>query len=67
MLAVAEEGGLLNAPDVYMEKLAVGPGYPEGIIDLNKTPGENVCAVAKANGVDPSDIIVCVLDRPRHA
>jgi fructose-1,6-bisphosphatase II / sedoheptulose-1,7-bisphosphatase len=49
-----------------MEKLAVGPGYPEGIIDLNKTPTENVTAVAKAKGVAPADIIVCVLDRPRH-
>ena len=67
VLAVAEEGNLLNAPDVYMEKLAVGPGYPEGIIDLNKSPSENVRAVAAAKGVDPGDIIVCVLDRPRHA
>lgn len=66
VLAIAEQGGLLNAPDVYMDKLAVGPGYPEGIIDLNKTPTENVEAVAKAKGVQPSDIIVCVLDRPRH-
>ncbi|HOB13491.1 MAG TPA: class II fructose-bisphosphatase [Novosphingobium sp.] len=67
VLAVAEEGNLLNAPDVYMDKLAVGPGYPEGIIDLAKSATENVKAVAAAKGVDPSDIIVCVLDRPRHA
>ncbi|HET9629764.1 MAG TPA: class II fructose-bisphosphatase [Novosphingobium sp.] len=67
VLAVAEEGGLLNAPDVYMDKLAVGPGYPEGIISLAKSPSENVRAVAAAKGVDPSDIMVCVLDRPRHA
>lgn len=67
VLAVAEEGGLLNAPDVYMDKLAVGPGYPEGIIDLDKTPSENVRAVAAAKGVQPGDIIVCVLDRPRHS
>jgi fructose-1,6-bisphosphatase II / sedoheptulose-1,7-bisphosphatase len=67
VLAIAEEGGLLNAPDVYMEKLAVGPGFPEGVIDLNRSPSENVRAVAAAKGVDPSDIIVCVLDRPRHA
>jgi len=66
VLAISEEGGLLNAPDVYMDKLAVGPGYPEGIIDLNKSVKENVEAVAKAKGVKPSDIIVCVLDRPRH-
>ncbi len=67
VLAAAEEGCLLNAPDVYMDKLAVGPGYPEDVIDLAKTPTENVEAVAKAKGVAPSDIIVCVLDRPRHA
>jgi len=66
VLAAAEEGCLLNAPDVYMEKLAVGPGYPPDVIDLNKTPTENVEAVAKAKGVKPADIIVCVLDRPRH-
>ena len=67
VLAAAAEGCLLNAPDVYMDKLAVGPGYPEGIIDLAKTPTENVQAVAKAKGVAASDIIVCVLDRPRHS
>jgi len=66
VLAIAEEGGLLNAPDVYMEKLAIGPGYPEGTIDLAKSPTENIRAVAAAKGVDPSEIIVCVLDRPRH-
>ena len=67
VLAAAGEGDLLNAPDVYMDKLAVGPGYPDGIIDLAKSPTENVKAVAKAKGVAPGDIIVCVLDRPRHA
>ena len=67
VLAIAEEGCLLNAPDVYMEKLAVGPGYPDGVIDLDKSPRENVEAVARAKGVEPGDIIVCVLDRPRHA
>ncbi|MBC2664684.1 class II fructose-bisphosphatase [Novosphingobium flavum] len=67
VLAVAEEGNLLNAPDVYMDKLAVGPGYPEGVISLAKSPTENVKAVAAAKGVAPADIIVCVLDRPRHA
>jgi fructose-1,6-bisphosphatase II / sedoheptulose-1,7-bisphosphatase len=67
VLAIAEEGGLLNAPDVYMDKLAVGPGYPAGIIDLAKSPTENVKAVAAAKGVAPEDIVVCVLDRPRHA
>ncbi|MBX9642948.1 MAG: class II fructose-bisphosphatase [Novosphingobium sp.] len=67
VLAVAEEGNLLNAPDVYMDKLAVGPGYAEGIIDLAKSPTDNVKAVAAAKGVEPGEIIVCVLDRPRHA
>ncbi|KQN25242.1 fructose 1,6-bisphosphatase [Sphingomonas sp. Leaf33] len=66
VLAIAEEGQLLNAPDVYMEKLAVGPGYPAGIIDLAKSPTENVRAVAAAKGVGPNEITVCVLDRPRH-
>lgn len=66
VLAVAEEGGLLNAPDVYMDKIAVGPGYPDGVIDLAKSPSENIRAVAAAKGVEPSEIIVCVLDRPRH-
>jgi fructose-1,6-bisphosphatase II / sedoheptulose-1,7-bisphosphatase len=66
VLAVAEEGGLLNAPDVYMDKIAVGPGYPQGVIDLAKSPTENVRALAAAKGVEPKDIIACVLDRPRH-
>ena len=66
VLACAEEGNLLNAPDVYMDKLAVGPGYPEGIISLDKTPTENVIAVAAAKGVQPNELMVCVLDRPRH-
>jgi fructose-1,6-bisphosphatase II / sedoheptulose-1,7-bisphosphatase len=66
VLAIAEEGELLNAPDVYMEKLAIGPGYPEGTIDLAKSPTENIHAIAKAKGVEPHEIIACVLDRPRH-
>lgn len=66
VLAVAEHGNLLNAPDVYMDKLACGPGYPPGVIDLAKSPSENVRAVAMAKGVQPDEIIVCVLDRPRH-
>ena len=66
VLAIAEEGCLLNAPDVYMDKIAVGPGYPKDIIDLDKTPTENVKAIAKAKGVKPRDIVACVLDRPRH-
>ena len=66
VLAAAEHGNLLNAPDVYMDKLAVGPGYPDGIIDLNKSPADNVRAVAAAKGVPVDEIIACVLDRPRH-
>jgi fructose-1,6-bisphosphatase II / sedoheptulose-1,7-bisphosphatase len=66
VLAISEEGGLLNAPDVYMDKLAVGPGYPDGIIDMKKSVEENVRAVATHKGVEPREIIVCVLDRPRH-
>ena len=67
VLAAAKQGDLLNAPDTYMDKLAVGPGYPEGVIDLAKSPSDNVRAVAEAKGVEPSEIIVCVLDRPRHS
>ncbi|MDB5671384.1 MAG: glpX [Alphaproteobacteria bacterium] len=67
VLAIAEKGCLLNAPDVYMEKLAIGPGYPEDTISLDRTPSENVRSIARAKGVEPSEIIACVLDRPRHA
>ena len=66
VLAMAELGGLLNAPDVYMDKIAVGPGYPEGIIDLDRSPSENVRALAAAKGCSAGEIIACVLDRPRH-
>ena len=66
VLAIAEEGGLLNAPDTYMDKIAVGPGYPDGVIDLRKSATENVKSVAAAKGVAPGDLIICVLDRPRH-
>ncbi len=66
VLAAAEEGCLLNAPDTYMDKIAVGPGYPDDVIDLAKSPSDNVRSVAAAKGVNPEDIIVCVLDRPRH-
>ena len=66
VLAIAEESCLLHAPDVYMEKLAIGPGYAEGTIDLARSPAENVRALAAAKGVAPDEIIACVLDRPRH-
>ncbi|MFL6734398.1 MAG: class II fructose-bisphosphatase [Sphingomicrobium sp.] len=66
VLAIAEEGGLLNAPDTYMQKIAIGPGYPEGTVDLSRSPSANVRSLAEAKGVDPREIIVCALDRPRH-
>src|SRR5579872_7477411 len=67
VMAWAPAGTMLNAPDTYMDKIACGPGFPEGVIDLDKTAADNVRALAKAKGVDPSHINVCVLDRPRHA
>ncbi len=67
VLAIAPRGGLLHAPDTYMDKLAVGPGYAEGLVDLDATPAENVAALAKAKGVPVAEITACVLDRPRHA
>jgi fructose-1,6-bisphosphatase II / sedoheptulose-1,7-bisphosphatase len=67
VMAWAPKGTLLNAPDTYMDKIACGPGFAEGIIDLDATPAANVEALAKAKGVKPSELTVCVLDRPRHA
>jgi fructose-1,6-bisphosphatase II / sedoheptulose-1,7-bisphosphatase len=67
VLAISERGGLLNAPDMYMNKIAIGPGYPEGIIDLDAPPGDTLNAMAKSRGVSISDITACILDRPRHA
>jgi fructose-1,6-bisphosphatase II / sedoheptulose-1,7-bisphosphatase len=67
VMAWAPAGTMLNAPDTYMDKIACGPGYEEGVIDLDKSPADNVRALAKAKGVAPSEITVCVLDRPRHA
>jgi fructose-1,6-bisphosphatase II / sedoheptulose-1,7-bisphosphatase len=67
VMAWAPAGTLLNAPDTYMDKIACGPGLPAGVIDLTKTPAENVEAIAKAKGVGASEVTVCVLDRPRHA
>jgi fructose-1,6-bisphosphatase II / sedoheptulose-1,7-bisphosphatase len=66
VVALAPEGGLLHAPDMYMEKLAIGPGYPAGIVDLDLSPAENVQRLAKAKGVPVSAIRACLLDRPRH-
>jgi fructose-1,6-bisphosphatase II / sedoheptulose-1,7-bisphosphatase len=67
VMAWAPAGTMLNAPDTYMDKIACGPGYPAGVIDLDKSAGENAKAIAKAKGVDISQVTVCVLDRPRHA
>ena len=67
VIAIAETGHLLNAPDVYMDKIAIGPNYPEGVVDLDRTPTENIRALAGAKGVPVSEITACVLDRPRHA
>ena len=66
VLSLSLRGGLLNAPDTYMDKIAVGPGLPAGVIDLDAKPEDNVIALAKAKGVDPSEITVCILERPRH-
>ena len=67
VVAMAEEGGFLNAPDVYMDKIAVGGGLPEGIVDLDKTPAQNLADLSKAMKVDVADLVVCILDRPRHS
>jgi fructose-1,6-bisphosphatase II / sedoheptulose-1,7-bisphosphatase len=66
-MAMAEGGTLLNAPDVYMEKIAIGPGYPKDVVDLDASPGENIANLAKAKGVSPAEVTALVLDRPRHA
>jgi fructose-1,6-bisphosphatase II / sedoheptulose-1,7-bisphosphatase len=66
-MAMAEGGTLLNAPDVYMDKIAIGPGFAKGLIDLDAPPGDNIVKLAKAKGVEPAEITALVLDRPRHA
>jgi fructose-1,6-bisphosphatase II / sedoheptulose-1,7-bisphosphatase len=67
VMAMAEAGTLLAAPDVYMHKIAIGPGYPKGVVDLDAPPEENIHNLAKAKGVKPNEITALVLDRPRHA
>ncbi|WP_407689916.1 class II fructose-bisphosphatase [Robiginitomaculum antarcticum] len=67
VMAFAPKGGLLYAPDTYMDKIALGPGYPEGIIDLDSAPADNVRAVAEHKGVSTDQITVCVMDRARHS
>ena len=67
VVAIAEKGSLLHAPDTYMDKIAIGPGYPDGVIDLDADPEQNILALARAKDVEPNEITACVLDRPRHA
>lgn len=66
-IAMAEGGSLLYAPDVYMDKIAVGPGLPPGVVDLDADPGDNIRELARARKCDPNDLTACILDRPRHA
>ena len=66
VVAMAEEDGFLNAPDVYMDKIAVGGGLPEGLVDLDESPAANLESLAGAKGVEVSDLVACILDRPRH-
>ena len=65
VLAVAERGGLLKVPDIYMDKVAIGPGYPEGLVDLDATPADNLKALALAKNVPVGGITVCILDTPK--
>lgn len=67
VLVLAEQGSLLKVPICYMEKIAIGPGYPEGIVSLSQSPQENIRALAEAKGVPPADVTALILDRPRHA
>jgi fructose-1,6-bisphosphatase II / sedoheptulose-1,7-bisphosphatase len=66
VMAFAPRGGLLHAPDTYMDKLAIGPGFEKGVVDLDKPAGENIKALAAAKGAPVEQLGVCVLDRPRH-
>jgi fructose-1,6-bisphosphatase II / sedoheptulose-1,7-bisphosphatase len=66
VMAMAEPGTMLHAPDTYMDKIAIGGGFKEGLIDLDAEPGDNINALAKAKGVKPNEITACIMDRPRH-
>ncbi len=66
VIAIAEKGGFLNAPDVYMDKIAVGGGLPMGVVDINDSPATNLKNLAQAKKCDVSDLLVVILDRPRH-
>jgi len=67
VLAVADKGGLLHAPDIYMEKIAIGPGFESGLVSLNFSAAQNLARLAEAKGVPVSELTACILDRPRHA
>ena len=67
VLAISERGGLLHAPDMYMNKIAIGPGYPDGIVDLDAPPAENLNGARQGQGRADREITACILDRPRHA
>src|SRR5690606_12231244 len=67
VIAIAEKGNLLYAPDVYMEKIAVGPGYASGVVDLDATPTENILSVSTSKCDNPEELSACILDRPLHA
>jgi fructose-1,6-bisphosphatase II / sedoheptulose-1,7-bisphosphatase len=66
VIAMAVDGGFLNAPDVYMDKIAVGPGLEKDIVNIDDSPHSNLKNLAKAKSLDVSDLVVCILDRPRH-
>lgn len=66
VIAMAEHGNFLNSPDIYMDKIAVGAGLPEGVVDLDREPADNLESLAAAKGCEVSDLVACILDRPRH-
>ena len=67
VIAIAERGSLLKVPVIYMDKIAIGPGYADGLVDLDASPADNLAALARAKGVPVTEIAACILDRPRHA
>ena len=67
VVAMANKGGFLKAPDVYMDKIAVGPNLPDDLIDIDAAPAHHLKSLALARRCDASDLVVCILDRPRHA
>src|SRR3546814_1585860 len=67
VIAMAEAGHFLNAPDTYMNKIAVGGGLPDDLVDLDEEPATNLKNLAKAKKVEVADLVACILDRPRHS